>query len=80
MKPLEETVAVVRHTVRYAVARQQDAQAALPMLVWVADNRREPVVLALEACRQDLAASPASISLAHEVFMLEHAVASPTLL
>jgi hypothetical protein len=75
----EETATVVRHTVQYAVSRHQDVQAALPMLIWVADHRRAPVVMALEACRRELAGSPASITLAREVVMLEHAVDAPNL-
>jgi hypothetical protein len=70
----QEIAAVLRRTVRYAVARRQDAQAAQPMLLWVADHRRGPMAAALQSCRRDLAAVPTSIPLAREVDMLANAV------
>jgi hypothetical protein len=75
----QEIATVLRRTVHYAVARRQDAQAAQPMLLWVADHRRAPMAAALESCRRDLAGMPTSIPLACEVDMLADAVAALTL-
>ncbi len=74
MRGTEETATVLRHTVQYAVARRQAAEAALPMLLWVAGDRGAPLTLALASCRRDLSATPTSTALAREVDMLAFAV------
>jgi hypothetical protein len=78
ISPDEELAAVLRHTVRFAVARDEKVHEVLPLLGWVAGDSPLPVVLALESCRRDLAAAPTSSALAQQVVMFEHAANLPT--